>query len=535
MNEHVERLIAALSDPSIYPHRPDSVRVVQTHISIVFLAGRLVYKLKKPISLGFLDFTTIEKRKFFCRQEVELNSRFSRGVYLGVVTVNESPECGINLKGLGPEIEYAVLMRFVPDDKILKNALATNIVDYTTIDKVADSILEYHSKSSRGPQISIFGAPEVIMQNVLENFTQSEAFIGRTISLETFEIIKTESLNYLKCNRTFLEERVKQGYIRDCHGDLHLDHVVLFDPIMLIDCIEFNDRFRYSDCLSDLAFLLMDLDFSGYPGFSDRVLARYMKDSPDNKSYDLLRFYKSYRAYVRGKVQSFTLNEPEIDERTRLKSAVIAKDYFNLSRAYFTARPKPALVITCGLMGSGKSFLSSRLGTRLGIDTIRSDVVRKESLGLQRTEHRLDNYGTGIYTRESSDRTYGIMFDKARTRIKEGHHVILDASFAQKGLRLEVSNLAKSLKARFILIHCEAPDDVIRDRLVARMKDVKEPSDGRWELYHKQKADFENVNKVEERGYVCYSPDIDINEFLTSIAREIAFGFPNSACQEFDV
>lgn len=534
MNELVERLIAALSDPTIYPHHPDSVRVIQTHISIVFLAGSFVYKLKKPLSLGFLDFTTLEKREFYCRQEVKLNSRFSRDIYLGVVPVNESPEDGINLNGYGPVIEYAVLMRFVPDEKILKNALAQNTVEQTTIDRVADNILEYHSKASGGPRVSIFGAPEVIMQNVLENFIQTEPFIGKTIALETFEFIKRESLGYLKRNREFLEERVKQGHIRDCHGDLHLDHVVLFDPIMLMDCIEFNDRFRYSDCLADLAFLLMDLDFSGYPAFSHRVLARYMRDCQDNKSNELLRFYQSYRAYVRGKVQSFTLNEPEIDEKTRFRSASIAKDYFALARVYFAPRPEPALVITCGLMGSGKSFLSSRLGTRLGIDPIRSDVVRKKSFGLERSEHMLDNYGAGIYTRESSDRTYGAMLDEAKTRLGEGRHVILDASFAQKRLRLEALNLAKSLDARFILIHCEASDDIIHERLAARMKDVQEPSDGRWELYHSQKADFEKVNPGEESGYVRYTPDIDINTFLTSTAREIAFGFPNSACREFD-
>ncbi|MFH0958281.1 MAG: AAA family ATPase [Pseudomonadota bacterium] len=533
MNEHVERLIVALSDPSTYPHRPDSVRVIQTHISIVFVAGELVYKLKKPLSLGFLDFTTLEKRKFFCRQEVELNSRFSRDIYLGVVSVNESLEHGINLRDEGSEIEYAVLMRFVPDNKILKNALAQNTVEPAIIDKVADSIREFHSKASGGSRVSIFGAPEVIMQNVLENFIQTEPFIGKTIPADIFEEIKKESLGYLERNREFLEKRVKLGHIRDCHGDLHLDHVVLSDPIMLVDCIEFNDRFRYSDCLADLAFLLMDLDFSGYPGYSNRALARYMVDCPDQKAYDLLRFYQSYRAYVRGKVQSFTSNESEIDKKTRIQSVSIARDYFSLARAYFAPPPKPALMITCGLMGSGKSFLSSRLGTRLGIDIIRSDVVRKEALGLRRTEHKLDNYGTGIYTREASEMTYGVMLDEADKQLGKGRHVILDASFAKRKLRLEARDLAKRLGARFGLIHCEASDDVIHKRLVARIEDVEEPSDGRWELYHRQKDDFEKIDPREETGCVRYTPNIDFNQFLTSIAIEIAFGFANSTCREF--
>lgn len=528
MNDHVEKLISALSNPTIYPHHPQSVQVIQTHISIVFLAGNLVYKIKKPLSLGFLDYTTLEKRKFFCHQEVELNSRFSRDIYLGVESVNESAEVGINLNGIGPDVEYAVLMRFVPENKILKNALTYNNVDPNTIDRVAECILDYHSKASSGPAISVFGAPDIIKQNVLENFIQTKPFIGKTIPVETYDMIKRESLGYLESNREFLEQRVKRGHIRDCHGDLHLDHVVLFDPIMLIDCIEFNDRFRYSDCLSDLAFLLMDLDFSGYPAFSTRALSTYMRGCPDKKSYDVLRFYQSYRAYVRGKVESFKLDESEIDEKTKFRSACLAKDYFELSKAYFAPPPRPTLVITCGLMGSGKSFLASRLASRLGIDAIRSDVIRKESLGLDHTERILDNYGSGIYTRELSDRTYRALFDEARIRLGRGSHVIIDASFSREKLRLEARNLVRDLQARFMLIHCEADDDMIRERLIERAKDAREPSDGRWGIYHRQKADFQKVSCGETDGYFRYTPEIDINKFLTSISREIAFGFKNS-------
>lgn len=529
MNEHVERLIHALSNPSIYPHHPDSVQVIQTHISIVFLAGEFVYKVKKPLSLGFLDFTTIEKRKFFCQQEVDLNSRYSRDIYLGVVAIHESQVCGVNIRGDGAEIEYAVLMRLIPEDKILLNALAHDLVDETTIDRVADSILKFHLQAARGPQISIFGAPEVIMHNVRENFYQTEPFIGKTISSETFELIRRESFIFMEQNKEFLEKRVKEGHIRDCHGDLHLDHVVLFDQIMLVDCIEFNDRFRYSDQLADLAFLLMDLDFLGYHAFSNRVLKRYMRDFPDENAQNLLQFYKSYRAYVRGKVQSFTLNEPEVDEKSRIRSAAIASDYFLLSRAYFEPKPEPALIITCGLMGSGKTFLATRLAKRSGAQIIRSDVIRKQSLGLAPSAHRLDNYGEGIYTRKSSEKTYQTLFNEASAALKRRESVILDASFARRSDRMTAKKLARDENARFMLIQCEAPDDVIHSRLVDRIKQSGEPSDGRWELYHKQKADFEAIGNDENEGYVKYLPNIDINEILTPIAKEIAFGPINRA------
>lgn len=523
MNEHVERLINALSDPSIYPHRPGSVQVIQTHISIVFVAGLYVYKVKKPLSMGFLDYTTPEKRKFFCHQEVSLNSRFSENIYLGVAPIYESSAGKINLTEEGSEIESAVLMRYIPEEKVLRNALGLGMVNENIIDRVSKTIKDFHLKAASGPQISIFGAPEVITKNVKENFYQTEDFIGQTISAETFESTRSAALKFLEENRGYLEQRVKEGHIRDCHGDLHLDHVILFDKIMLVDCIEFNDRFRYSDCLADIAFLLMDLDFSGYPSFSRRVLSGYMRDERQKTAHDLLLFYKSYRAYVRGKVQSFASHEAEIEARVRLKSASTASSYFRLARAYFQPRPNPTLVIMCGLMGSGKSFLASRLAERLGIKAIRSDVTRKQMMGISPIEHRLDNYGEGIYTRESSDRIYRLMLERANVELEKNETVILDASFIKRSDRMAAGDLASNHNAGFLLIHCETTDDVIRSRLIRRIEETDEPSDGRWELYHRQKTEFEEIGP-EEGAIARYDPSLDMNEFLAPITRQVEFG-----------
>lgn len=524
MNKHVERIVRALTDPSIYPHHPDAVQVIQTHISIVFVAGHFVYKIKKPLSLGFLDFTTLDKRKFFCNQEVNLNSRFSSNIYLSVIGVYESLSGKINLIGKGQVIEYAVLMNRIPEEKVLRNALGLDLVNESTIEKVADGIRTYHSLAERGPQISVFGTPEVIMQNVKENFCQTEGFVGETISSETFNFIRHKSLSFMEKERETLKQRVKDGNIRDCHGDLHLEHVVLFDPIMLVDCIEFNDRFRYSDCLADIAFLLMDLDFSGYTSFSNIVLKRYLLDHPDDSSRNLLNFYKAYRAYVRGKVQSFTLNEPEIEIKDKMKAALTASNYFKLARAYYEAPIKPTLALMCGLMGSGKSFLASKLAKRLGIEPIQSDIIRKKSWGLQYSDRRLEEYGEGIYTRESSEKTYHNMFQEASLRLKRHEHVIIDASFIKHSDRIAMRNMAKSFNARYLLIHCDAPDDVIHSRLVARIKQTQEPSDGRWELFYKQKSDFDAIGSEELDGYLKCLPNTEVNEFLTKIVRLISFG-----------
>ena len=523
MNEHVERLINALSDPSVYPHRPGSVQVIQTHISIVFVAGPYVYKVKKPLSMGFLDFSTLEKRKFFCLQEVSLNSRFSENIYLGVVSICESSAGRINLNEEGAEIECAVLMRYIPEQKVLRNALALGMVNESTIDRVSNSIKEFHLKAVGGPQISIFGAPEVITRNIKENFYQTEDFIGETISAETFESVRSASLKFLEENRGYLEQRVKEGHIRDCHGDLHLDHVILFDKIMLVDCIEFNDRFRYSDSLADIAFLLMDLDFSGYPAFSRRVLSGYVGDERRKTAQDLLVFYKSYRAYVRGKVQSFASRESEIEAKVRLKSASTASSYFRLAKAYFELPPNPTLVIMCGLMGSGKSFLASRLAERLGIKAIRSDVTRKQTMGISPVEHRLDNFGEGIYTRESSDQIYRLMLERAAVDLEKNETIILDASFIKRSDRIAARDLASNYNADFLLIYCETTDDVIHSRLIRRIEETDEPSDGRWDLYHRQKTEFEGIG-ADEGAIVKYDPSLDINEFLAPITRQVAFG-----------
>ncbi len=270
MSDALAELIRDMSDPAIYPERPESVEVVHTHISVVFLAGDLVYKIKKPLNFGFLDFTSHEKRKFFCNQEVLLNSRFSQGIYLGVVGIFRG-RSGINLAGEGEEIESAVLMRRIPADCLLLEILRQDKAGPELIDRIADRIAYFHSQAVGGKDIDTFGSPQVVRHNLRENFEQTRPYVGRTIDQAIFDEILELSRQFLDEKHDLIQKRVAKGHIRDCHGDLHLDHVVVLDEVMLYDCIEFNDRFRYGDTASDLAFLLMDLDYRGYPAFSKQV------------------------------------------------------------------------------------------------------------------------------------------------------------------------------------------------------------------------------------------------------------------------
>jgi aminoglycoside phosphotransferase family enzyme/predicted kinase len=519
MSTYLDRLIGSLSDPEAYPHRPDSVQVVQTHISVVFIAGELVYKIKKPVSFGFLDFTTSEKRKYFCQREVDLNSRFSEGVYLGVVPIHEGPS-GINLFGRGREIDYAVLMKRLPDDRTLTNMLDRDEVTPDIVGRVAARVARLHAQAPTDPHIASYGSLEVIAQNVKENFDQTAPYIGRTIDEATYEEISRVSMEFLGAHKKLLRRRVRTGFIRDCHGDLHLDHVIILNGIILIDCIEFNDRFRYGDTASDLGFLLMDFDFQGYPGYARQAAADYVTTSGDEEIERVLGFYKSYRAFVRGKVEGFTLDEPEVSRDKKELARSVARHYFDLSRALLSP-PPPALVITTGLTGTGKSHIAALLGKRLGIDPVRSDVVRKRLYRVDPSEHRLDKYASGIYRANATERTYEALLEEAERSLSDGRSAILDASFIRRTDRVRAHELAARFGARFYIIDCTCPDDVARHRLLERMSRGNDPSDGRWDIFLKQKQMFESLAPDETAYRRPWDSATDPNAFLKRIVREL--------------
>jgi aminoglycoside phosphotransferase family enzyme/predicted kinase len=514
----LEDLIEALSNPQVYPHKPESVEVVQTHISVVFIAGSLVYKVKKPVDLGFLDFTTLEKRRHFCRHEVILNSRFSEGVYLGVESIFRD-NSGINLRGEGAEIEVAVLMRHIPDRRTLKWMLENDCVSEDMLDRVADRIAAIHAQAKTSPDIASFGTPEVIYFNLRENFVQTEPYIGRTIDGDTHEAISTRALDFLEIHEDLFRERMKRGLIRDCHGDLHADHVVLLNGVILVDCIEFNDRFRYGDTASDLGFLLMDFDFHGYPAFAKRVAGRYAETSGDPQILKLLGFYKSYRAFVRGKVLGFTLDEAEVSQREKQAAAHTARLYFLLSLSYLKP-PPPVLIITTGFSGTGKSYLSERLGRRLGLQPVRSDVVRKKIFGLAPDKHRLDKLGEGIYTRSASELAYRSLFDQARRSLEQGQSVILDATFLSFQDRQTARETARISGARFRIIECVAGDEDLRQRLERRSNDVDEPSDAGWDVLLHQKSHFDPIRREELADCWTWDSTSNVSSFLASFVRE---------------
>ena len=323
----------ALLDPQAYPHKPQRIELVQTQMSFIFLAGDYVYKVKKPVNLGYLDYTTLEKRHFFCHQELQLNRRLCPDAYLAVVPIVEE-KGGLRIEGQGKAIEYAVKMKQLPQERMMDVLLPRGRVTREMIAKVAERLTDFHQKAETSPEIAAFGKLDVIRQNTDENFAQTEKYIGISIAPAEYRRIKSYTDDFVQSNAGLFDKRVREGRIRDCHGDLHAAHICFIDGICIYDCIEFNDRFRYSDVASEIAFLAMDLDRYRQTDLSSHLVNTYVRLSQDEGLLKLLNFYKCYRAYVRGKVESFKLDDPYIPEEEKTKVLAIAQSYFELAESY---------------------------------------------------------------------------------------------------------------------------------------------------------------------------------------------------------
>ena len=326
-------MVQALLNPEVYPDTPPGVEMVQTQMSFVFLAGDYVYKVKKPVNLGYLDYTTLEKRHFYCQREVELNQRLCPDAYLGVVSITQNKD-DILIEGPGEVIEYAVKMRHLPQEGMMNVLLAKNRVSVEMVTSLAQKLVEFHQKAETSATISAFGDLDTITRNTEENFSQTVKYISNTLSQKSYRRIKDYTRGFIEANAYLFRRRLADDKIRDCHGDLHAAHICFTDSICIYDCIEFNERFRYGDVASEIAFLAMDLDHYGRLDLSRSFVTAYVAFSQDKELNQMLNFYKCYRAYVRGKVESFKLDDPHISEEEKERTLAVAKNYFELAEGY---------------------------------------------------------------------------------------------------------------------------------------------------------------------------------------------------------
>ncbi len=485
-------LAQALQRPEAYPFRPKGVDFVQTHVSMVFLTGDVVYKVKKPVDFGFLDFTTLEKRRYYCEREVELNRRLAPDVYLGVVPIVRT-KSGVAVEGKGQAIDYAVKMRQLPQERFMDKLLAAGQVSPDAVRRIAALLVDFHQRAATSPEIASYGGMPMTKTNCQENFDQTAEYIGRTISQAQYDRIKAWAWAFIERHAALFTRRVEEGHIRDCHGDLHTAQICLQNGIYITDCIEFNDRFRYTDTAKDMAFLAMDLDAWGRGDLSKAFVDEYVKLTGDFHVRALLPFYKCYFSYVRGKVQGFQSVDPHetADRKARLHAN--AARFFALAERY---THEPFLFITTGLLGSGKTTVAQTLTAHLGLEYLSSDIVRKELVGMAPTERSLEGFRGGIYAPEHTAHTYEALFQGAKRFLAEGHSVVLDASFRKRAERLQAKALAEEVGAELHIIECVLDETIAKERLERRMREGTSPSDGRWEIYQDIKRDYEPVTEA---------------------------------------
>jgi aminoglycoside phosphotransferase family enzyme/predicted kinase len=503
-----EKIIEELSRPGAYPYPVDKVYIMQTHISIVFLAGDKVYKVKKPVDFGFLDFTTLEKRKWFCEEELRLNRRLSPGTYLKVVAVTQGPD-GLRFgeidvaDGAGPghttqespALEYAVVMERLDENMMLSELLDRGEADRSLMETIALRIAQFHQESETSPYITKIGGTRAVKFNTEEDFQQIEPYIGKTLDRSTYNRIGEFTRTFIEVNAQLFASREKNGWIRDGHGDLHSQHICLSDStqnggIQIFDCIEFNERFRFGDVLVDAAFLAMDLERLGFTELADHYTKAYLKSMDQEEQTALFNFYACYRAVVRGKVEGFRSSDPNVSEEEAASARESARTFHQLAEKYARTIHPPTLVVGCGLMGSGKSTVSSGLSEFVDFELLSSDKIRKELAGVAPADTHHVPYGEDIYSEPYTQNTYSTMHARALELLEKGQSVFLDASYMDPEMRADAAETARKAGARFLLVYMAGNEDTLRSRLRDRAKRTGEISDGREEILAEQMAAF---------------------------------------------
>jgi aminoglycoside phosphotransferase family enzyme/predicted kinase len=514
-------MIEALSQPDAYPDRSTQVSMRQTHISWLFFTERFVYKLKKPINFGFLDFTTLEARKFFCEEEVRLNRRLAPEVYLGVVEVKAHDRC-IHFEGSGEIVDYAVQMRRLPEERMLPTLMAEGQVTVEMIRQLARLIADFHAQAETGDDIDQAGTGATVLANWQENFAQTRPYLDFPLRGDTWESIRGRVLAFCRARTQLFDQRIAEGRIRDCHGDLRAEHICLTEPIAIFDCIEFNRRFRYSDVAADVAFLAMDFDAQGCPEFSQALVHAYVEASGDQGLLSVLDFYKCYRAFVRAKVECFRADDPTVSAGEKRLALRAANRFCRLATRYADALRRPWLLISCGLMGTGKSVLAEALARRLDLEVVSSDITRKKLAGLRAKASTPSAYGEGLYTAEWTEATYAHLFQQAERLLCQGRSVLIDASFQRARHRRQAMALAQRLGTAFCVLECWCPEDEIRRRLEARVARGGAVSDGRGELLAQQRQSFEPLFDVPPQHYLRLDttrpPEVVAEEVLQQLS-----------------
>lgn len=497
----IDRLTSDLAVPGSLPGGTGAPEVVETHISRLFLTTHRVYKVKKRLALAFLDYSTLERRRTFCHEEVRLNRRLAPATYLGVAPLTLDAEGRWRLAGDGRAREWAVEMRRLPEAGMLDRRLAGGGIDNAMLDEVAELLARFHAAAAGGEEVRRFGAPPAVRELVEDNLRELEAFVGEPGPLPAplHRFLGGRSAAFLVDSHDLLARRVEEGRIREGHGDLHAGNLCLTDAGWVVyDCIEFSRRFRCGDQALDLAFLAMDLDHRGFHAFSDYLVRRYARLADDPELPGLLPFYKAYRAGVRGKVAC--LRADGLSGRQRQAARREAAGYFQLAASYGLG---PALVLTCGLPATGKSWAARALAARWGAAWLRSDVRRKSLAGVPLAASGTGERGDGeLYSEEMTRRTYASLLRRAAEALDHGRGVIVDATFSRADQRASFLELARERDLPAYVLHLRASEEAVRERLEKRSHDPSDPSDADLSVYRRAREGFEEPAEIDRDALI---------------------------------
>ena len=491
-----QALISALQNPTLYPHPVSGFQLIETHISWVLLTGEYAYKIKKPMNFGFLDFTGLDQREHFCNEELRLNQRLTDDLYLDVLPITGSAEAP-QLGGAGAPIEFALRMRQFPQSNMLSTLQANGELTASHIDQMARQIAEFHQQTPKVAAEQPFGTPDSVMAPVEQNFEQIRPFLSDKADLQQLDNLQAWARSSFDRLHGLFEARKRDGFIRECHGDIHLGNATVIDgKVVIFDCIEFNEPFRMTDVWADTGFLAMDLEDRGLKCLARRFVSQYLELTGDYQGLELLNFYKAYRALVRAKVALFSM-PADADGVQRATTLRTYRNYAKLAESY-SAIPSRLLAITHGVSAVGKSHVSMRLVEALGAIRVRSDVERKRLFGEQLAQAAGQLQG-GIYAEDASAATYQRLHQLADVILRAGFPVVLDATYLKREQRQAAASVANQTGVPLLILDCHAPDAVIESWLAQRQAEQLDPSDATLEVVKAQQASRDPLDEQELR------------------------------------
>jgi hypothetical protein len=504
-------VIEHMLQPEFYPHPvQQSIKLMQTHASFVLLTGDYAYKVKKNVDFGFLDYSTLEKRHHFCKEELRMNRQIAPQVYLDVVAIASLGD-RYQLDGKGDIVEYAVKMVQFPQDALFINLFERGALTEQHMEDLGRVVANFHAETRTDDKIRSYGTVSQIRKAIDENYQQTESYIGGPQTQTQFQETKAFSDRFFDRRPSLFQQRIEGDRIRECHGDLHLKNIALWpDKIFLFDRIEFNKTFRFVDVMYDIGFAVMDIDSRGRPDLANAFLNTYIEHTGDWSGLQVLPLYLSRQAYVRAKVTSFLLDDPNISDERKHNAQSTAANYYQQAWKY-TQQQQGRLILMSGLSGSGKTTLARRLARRINAIHIRSDVVRKHLAGIPLHQRG----GDEIYTAEMTQKTYGKLLELGLILAREGYAVILDAKYDRQGLRADAIAAAEKQGFNLKILHCCAPMPVLRERLNQRSSQAV--SDATANLLESQQAAAEPFTEAER----VYVQTIDSTQSLESQLQQL--------------